>query len=115
MFGLHPNAEIGYLTNLGETIFNTILKISGSSAGSGAGGDSAVKDLIEKFLKDCPEPYNMVELMAKAPELTPYIIVSIQEVERMNLLLSTIRHSLNELNQGLAGSLNITDAMEVLK
>jgi len=21
MFGLHPNAEIGYLTNLGETLF----------------------------------------------------------------------------------------------
>jgi len=24
MFGLHPNAEIGYLTNLGETLFTTI-------------------------------------------------------------------------------------------
>jgi len=25
MFGLHPNAEIGYLTTLGETLFDTIL------------------------------------------------------------------------------------------
>lgn len=25
MFGLHPNAEIGYLTNVGETLFGTIL------------------------------------------------------------------------------------------
>jgi len=25
MFGLHPNAEIGYLTTLGETLANTIL------------------------------------------------------------------------------------------
>jgi len=27
MFGLHPNAEIGYLTTLGETLFNTILSV----------------------------------------------------------------------------------------
>lgn len=32
----------------------------------------------------------------------------------MNTLLSTIRFSLNELDAGLKGSLNITDAMEGL-
>ena len=46
--------------------------------------------------------------------MTPYIIVSIQEVERMNILLSTMRNSLIELELGLKGALNITDAMEVL-
>jgi len=35
MFGLHPNAEIGYLTTLGETLFSTILACSGGSGGSG--------------------------------------------------------------------------------
>ena len=30
----------------------------------------------------------------------------------MNLLLSTIRKSLNDLDQGLKGALNMTDAME---
>jgi dynein heavy chain, axonemal len=32
----------------------------------------------------------------------------------MNILLSTIRTSLNELDAGLKGQLNITDAMEGL-
>jgi len=35
MFGLHPNAEIGYLTTLGETLFSTILSCSGGSGGGG--------------------------------------------------------------------------------
>lgn len=41
MFGLHPNAEIGYLTNLGETIFNTVLKVSGSAGGGGSSDEMA--------------------------------------------------------------------------
>jgi len=35
MFGLHSNAEIGYLTNLGESLCITILQCSGSSGGGG--------------------------------------------------------------------------------
>lgn len=35
MFGLHSNAEIGYLTNLGESLCFTILQCSGSSGGGG--------------------------------------------------------------------------------
>jgi len=32
----------------------------------------------------------------------------------MNILLQEIRNSLNDLDAGLKGSLNITDAMELL-
>jgi hypothetical protein len=41
--------------------------------------------------------------MAKVPveERTPYIVVAIQECERMNLLSSEIRRSLKELDLGL--------------
>jgi len=42
MFGLHPNAEIGYLTSLGETLFATILSVSGASS-AGASSDSGVR------------------------------------------------------------------------
>ena len=41
--------------------------------------------------------------MAKVPveERTPYIVVAIQECERMNLLSSELRRSLKELDLGL--------------
>ncbi len=50
MFGLHPNAEIGYLTNEGETIFSTILSVSGASSsggGSGGGAKAKIADLLK--------------------------------------------------------------------
>jgi dynein heavy chain len=55
MFGLHSNAEIGYLTALGETLFSTILQCSGGSGGGGGKGkDAAVKGMIDKFLESLP-------------------------------------------------------------
>mgnify|MGYP001014303478 CR=1 FL=1 len=36
MFGLHLNAEIGYLTSQGETLFETILSVQGGGAGGGS-------------------------------------------------------------------------------
>ena len=113
MFGLHPNAEIGYLTTLGETLFNTILSVSGGSS-TGGSGESAVKGIIATFLKDLPPNFNMIEIQLKIEEKTPYMIVAIQECDKMNALLNEIRFSLTELDQGLDGALNITDAMEVL-
>jgi len=56
----------------------------------------------------------MFEIFGKAKTKTPYVVVCLQECERMNILLQEIRTSLNDLDAGLKGSLNITDAMELL-
>ena len=113
MFGLHPNAEIGYLTTLSETLFETILSISGGS-GSGGGSDDKVKTIITTFLANLPADFNMREIQEKVKEPNPYTNVCLQECERMNGLLQEIRTSLNDLDNGLKGVLNITDAMETL-
>jgi dynein heavy chain len=57
----------------------------------------------------------MIDIQMRIEEKTPYMIVAIQECEKMNQLLNEIRFSLTELDQGLDGALNITDAMEVLQ
>ena len=46
---------------------------------------------------------------------TPYVVVCLQECERMNTLLGEIKRSLEDLRLGLTGALNITDAMENLQ
>ena len=116
MFGLHPNAEIGYLTTQGEQLFDFILAVQGGgSAGSGGKKkEDTVKEFIRKFLETLPNNFSMFDINVRAKEKTPYIVVCIQECERMNILLSTIRFSLYELDAGLKGQLNITDAMEGL-
>jgi dynein heavy chain len=74
MFGLHPNAEIGYLTTLTETLFSTILSVGGGSAG-GAADDGKVKSLINTFLSSLPGDFNMFDIFGKAKNKTPYVVV----------------------------------------
>jgi len=50
----------------------------------------------------------------RAKEKSPYVVVCLQECERMALLLATIRTSLVELEDGLLGKLNMTEEMEEL-
>jgi dynein heavy chain len=114
MFGLHSNAEIGYLTNLGESLCFTILQCAGSSGGGDSKKDELVQDLINKFLEKLPQEFNMIELRAKAKERTPFVVVCLQECERMNFLMFTIRTSLEDLDAGMKGQLNITENMEML-
>jgi dynein heavy chain len=54
----------------------------------------------------------MLEIMGKTKDRSPYIVVCFQECERMNILTKEIKTSLLELDAGLKGQLNVTDAME---
>ncbi|KAH0629591.1 hypothetical protein JD844_011790, partial [Phrynosoma platyrhinos] len=142
LYGLHPNAEIGFLTQTSDKLFRTILELQphdnnfgegtgatreeksclslmhlrlgvkgqdgdgqgrqGGASTSPAGcheqeGAAKVDDILEKLTDE----FNIPELMAKAEERTPYIVVAFQECERMNLLTNEIRRSLKELDLGL--------------
>lgn len=115
MFGLHKNAEIGYLTQTAETLFSMVQQIAGGSS-SGGGGGSKVNELINLFLERTPPPFPSIDMAQRAAEKgrTPYVVVALQESERMNVLLKTIKSSLLDLDAGLKGTLNITEAMEKL-
>merc|ERR1719387_56574 len=112
MFGLHPNAEIGYLTNLGDGLCFTILSCSGGGGGGGASKEDIAKQKIDAFLSRLPEAFNLIELKSRVTEATPYVIVCLQESERMNNLTSVVRSMLIDLDDGIKGAKNITDEME---
>lgn len=57
--------------------------------------------MLEEILEKVPEMFNMAEIMAKAAEKTPYVVVAFQECERMNILTNEMRRSLKELSLGL--------------
>jgi dynein heavy chain len=60
-----------------------------------------VKASLDELLEKLPEEFNIVELHGKVEEKTPYILVALQECERMNNLTREIRRSLKEVNLGL--------------
>jgi dynein heavy chain len=116
MYGLHPNAEIGFLTNQGISIFGTIREIQGGGGGGGSGDISASSAVITNYMGQLPTNLDMLEIRSrlKDEDYTPYVIVCLQESDRMNLLLSKLRGSMTELELGISGALNVTENMEQL-
>ena len=75
-----------------------------------------MQDLAER----CPEPLQMIlidklaEPLLEEADKGPYIVCALQECRRMNVLLGEINKSLSDLEKGLNGQLNMTQAMEDL-
>ena len=123
LFGMHANAEVGYLTTQASVIFSTLQQLSGGGSSGSAGDIGAAQESITALLEKLPEDFDLMTIemsdvykqyIASGDCRLPYVIVSLQEAERMNLLLSTIRKSLLELELGISGALNITENMEQL-
>ncbi|XP_041102237.1 dynein heavy chain 11, axonemal-like [Polyodon spathula] len=119
LYGLHPNAEIEFLTVISDNLFRTILEMQPRDLAIGEGSvqtaEEKVKNVLDDILEKLPEDFNMHEIMLKTSERTPYIVVCFQECERMNLLIHEIRRSLKELDLGLKGELTISSEMEALQ
>jgi dynein heavy chain len=120
LYGLHPNAEIQYLTETSSRLFAEVLGMQGSTSsgeGDGKSKEEIVKEMLQEFTEKLPEPFNMFEMNARvAPEdRTPYINVAFQEASRMNRLLVQIKTNLKEVGLGLKGELTVTPAMEAVE
>lgn len=119
MFGLHPNAEIGYLTNWTVTIFDTIMQMSGGGGDAGGGNDNAAKEMMEYIQKTMPGPFLLLVIGETAAPLLllesgPFVVVALQEAQRMNELINEVTRSLIELEKGMKGQLNMSQPMEDL-
>jgi dynein heavy chain len=69
MFGLHPNAEIGYLTNWTGQIFSDILSLGGGGGGGGGSTDGGAKATMLDLMERLPENYSMIEIQEHAKPL----------------------------------------------
>ncbi|XP_075466168.1 dynein axonemal heavy chain 11-like [Ascaphus truei] len=118
-YGLHPNAEIEFLTVTSDNLFHTLLELQSRDSINGEGATQTEEEKVKAFLDDIleklPEGYNMSDITSKTAERSPYILVCFQECERMNILIHKIRHSLKELDLGLKGELAISSEMEQLQ
>uniref|UniRef100_A0A8C4NM92 Uncharacterized protein n=1 Tax=Eptatretus burgeri TaxID=7764 RepID=A0A8C4NM92_EPTBU len=118
LYGLHPNAEVGFLSRTSEQLFLTVLLLQpGDRSYKDSGGltrEEKVKEVINDIQQRLPEGFSMGEMLPEQENQTPYTMVMLQECECANLLINEIRHSLKELNQGLEGELTMTTSMEDL-
>ncbi|XP_077280961.1 dynein beta chain, ciliary [Temnothorax americanus] len=119
LYGLHSNAEIGFLTSTAENLFKTIWGMQPRDSVDTAAGvlskEDKVKTIIEDILDKLPEEFNIQELTSKTEDRTPFVIVALQECEHMNALCKELKRSLGELDLGLKGELTISADMEDLQ
>ena len=54
-------------------------------------------------MNDLPPEFVMLDLFAKAKDSPPYVVVCLQECERMNTLTNIMKKSLIDLEKGLLG------------
>ncbi|XP_072155544.1 dynein beta chain, ciliary isoform X1 [Bemisia tabaci] len=119
LYGLHPNAEIGFLSTTADNLFRTVFEMQPRDAGTTSGTtvtrEDKVKQIVDEIIEKLPEEFNMTEIMSKVEERTPYVIVAFQECQRMNYLTNEMKRSLRELDLGLKAKLTITSEMEDLE
>lgn len=116
LYGLHPNAEIDFLTAAASSLFRTLVEMQPrntvSSEDRGLSTEAKVKAIVDDILERLPEEFNMAEIMQKNPNRSPYVLVCFQECERMNSLTREIRASLQQLDLSLKGELTLSPDME---
>ncbi|KAM5271528.1 dynein axonemal heavy chain 11 [Ctenodactylus gundi] len=116
LYGLHPNAEIEFLTMTSNTLFRTLLEMQPRNLLSrderGHSTEDKAKNVLDDILEKLPEEFNMAEIKQKNSNRSPYVLVCFQECERMNILLREIHVSLQQLDLGLKGELALSPDME---
>ncbi len=49
LYGLHPNAEIDFLTTTSDNLFKTVLEMQPRDTGAGSGGGSSREEKVRKY------------------------------------------------------------------
>lgn len=118
-FGLHPNAEIDFRTTLSENLFKTLMELQPRDAATNSAGSSPLdvaRNALDAIMTRFGEKkYDTFEIARSLEEAGPYQNVFLQECDQMNVLLTEIIRSLNELQLGFLGELTMSDQMELLQ
>ncbi|XP_063540762.1 dynein axonemal heavy chain 10 [Cydia strobilella] len=115
VFGLHPNAEIGYFSQAVREMWGHLIELQPKT--SEGGGAMSREDFIDNIAVDVLgklPPLYEVWRVRKAFEmnLTPTGVVLLQELERFNRLISRMRTTLTLLRKALAGEIGMDAVLD---
>lgn len=129
VFGLHPNAEIGYYSNAVKTMWLDLISLQPRRAGSGEG--MSREDYISSTARDI---YSKIPILSmdvgsfdllitrvlllrrngSEDTITPCQVVLLQELERWNNLVRKMALSLLDLQRALVGEIGMSDELDSL-
>eukprot|EP00939_MAST-03C_sp_MAST-3C-sp1_P004322 g4322.t1 len=114
VFGLHPNAEIGYFTQRINAMWKNLIELQPRVSGSNA--ESSEEDQIRAIVKDIkkvvPKPFDIVAIRKGIATPNPVSTVLMQELDAFNKLLEYMRTSLLDVDQALKGEIGMSETLE---
>ncbi|KAG7199558.1 hypothetical protein KM043_014169 [Ampulex compressa] len=115
VFGLHPNAEIGYFTQAVKEMWSNLLELQPQTAASATGisKDDFISNIAKDILTKIPPEYDLQKVKKNfGATPSPTAIVLFQELERVNVLIATMSRSLIQLRKAIAGEIGMDAVLE---
>ncbi|XP_051175007.1 dynein axonemal heavy chain 10 [Leptopilina boulardi] len=115
VFGLHPNAEIGYYTQATKEMWMNLIELQPQTAISvtGISRDEFINNVAQEVLAKIPEPYDMIKVKRNfGLGVTPTAIVLFQELERFNTLINRMTSTLIQLRKAIAGEIGMDAVLD---
>lgn len=115
VFGQHPNADIASQIKESNNLLGILTSLQPQiSVGNGPSREDKVLSLIADISKRVPEDldYENTYKLVKHDMNNPLNVVLLQEMQRYNVLLQSIRKSLSELEDGIKGIVLMSPELE---
>uniref|UniRef100_A0A670YVL6 Dynein axonemal heavy chain 10 n=1 Tax=Pseudonaja textilis TaxID=8673 RepID=A0A670YVL6_PSETE len=115
VFGLHPNAEIGYYTQAARDMWSHLLELQPQTGESGAGisRDEYIGQVAKDIENKLPKVFDLDHIRkVLGIDISPTTVVLLQELERFNKLIVRMTKSLAELQRALAGEVGMSNELD---
>uniref|UniRef100_W5K6M6 Dynein axonemal heavy chain 10 n=1 Tax=Astyanax mexicanus TaxID=7994 RepID=W5K6M6_ASTMX len=115
VFGLHPNAEIGYYTQAARDMWTHLIELQPQTGDSGGGisRDEYIAQVARDIQNKLPSAFDLDVIRKKlGPDVSPTSVVLLQELERFNRLVLRMSRSLSELQRALAGEVGMSSELD---
>ncbi|ESN96268.1 hypothetical protein HELRODRAFT_67881 [Helobdella robusta] len=116
VLGLHENAEISYFLQAGQDILDFMKMLQPKTKitdSSGSNREDIVSKLAQDMLSKIPEEFNIDNIRKNhANNITPSIIVLLQELESFNKLSRKMINSLHTLRKAIAGEVGMDNDLD---
>ncbi|XP_067233367.1 dynein axonemal heavy chain 5-like [Chanodichthys erythropterus] len=114
VFGLHPNADITFQTNMANETLSTILNIQpkDSSSGEGETREESVQKMANEMLEKLPAdyvPHEVRSSLQKMGAFQPMTIFLRQELDRMQRVIGRVRSTLTDLKLAIDGTIIMSE------
>ncbi|KAL8212523.1 UNVERIFIED_CONTAM: Dynein heavy chain 12, axonemal [Gekko kuhli] len=118
IFGLHENVDISKDLQQTKVLFESLLLTQGGTTqgGSSGSGDSTLYEIADDILSKLPKDFDIEASLLKYPVRYEESMntVLVQEMERFNNLIRTIRTTLMNLKKAIRGLVVMDSELEAL-